>query len=412
MRKGTGIHRHAPVSPAPPAEPPRGRADTSNRKLPLCGTETAAGLLAEPGRRRRRGDAGCRPDPAPRRGSFTPSPGAAQTRTPGPAPAAARGSLLSPRVRRSGQGQARPRRGKGRRGLLQPRPCRAAPPLPFPVPPAGSAAGAIPAPPPGPFPRGGKPGREQPPQRSSPNSPRTGTGSASRRRPGDPRPPAYPSALRPSPLLRQAAGGISATSDLRSKCSPRRGRNRGKGERLLPPAPRQHKKPREAGGSASKAGGRLPPGTANVTVNTAVKFPLPSRSLSPWGSHYQREFIRAASRGQNGNTHSPDAPHRCEGQRRPSPLASRPSLPAEVPRPGAAYLPGPPSGTATGHFSDTYRFPQEQNLHGFKCTSVNLNGFARRALKEAGPDGHRRGLRCSEQCPCPQPCHPVPAGCP
>lgn len=147
-------------------------------------------------------------------------------------------------------------------------------------------------------------------------------------------------------------------------------------------------------------------------MNTAVKFPLPSRSLSPWGSHYQREFIRAASRGQSGNTHSPDAPHRCEGQRRPSPLASRPSLPAEVPRPGAAYLPGPPCGTATGHFSDTYRFPQEHNLHGFKFTSVNLHGFARRALKEARSDGHRRGLRCSEQCPRPQPCHPVPAGCP
>lgn len=150
MREGTGIHRHPPVYPAPPAEPPRGRADTSNRKLPLCDTETAARLLAEPGRRRRRGDAGCRPDPAPRRGSFTPSPGAAQTRTPGPAPAAARGSLPSPQVRRSGQRQARPRRGKGRRGLLQPCPCRAAPPLPFRVPPAGSAAGAIPAPPPAP----------------------------------------------------------------------------------------------------------------------------------------------------------------------------------------------------------------------------------------------------------------------
>lgn len=163
MRKGTGSHRHPPVYPAPPAELPRGTADTSDRKLPLCGTETAAGLLAGPERRRRRGAAGC---------SFTPSPGLhGSTRTPGPAPAAPRARSRPRQARRSGQRQARLRQGKGRRGLLQPRPCRAAPPLPFPVLLAGSAAGEIPAPPPVPSP-GGQPGagREQPP--SAP--PRTG----------------------------------------------------------------------------------------------------------------------------------------------------------------------------------------------------------------------------------------------
>lgn len=48
---------------------------------------------------------------------------------------------------------------------------------------------------------------------------------------------------RPSPLLRQAAGGIAPTSDLPSKRCPRRGKERGKGERLLPPPPRQEGSP-------------------------------------------------------------------------------------------------------------------------------------------------------------------------
>lgn len=143
MRKGTGTHRHPPVYRAPPAELPRGRADTSDRKLPPCDTETAAGLLED-----------C---------SFTPSPGLhGPTRTPGPAPAAPRGSLPSPAgpEERPAPGTAPPREGAagappalslpGGATASFPRPARwersgrdtCAAPRPLPGQPAGGRAGS------------------------------------------------------------------------------------------------------------------------------------------------------------------------------------------------------------------------------------------------------------------------------
>ncbi|XP_027749246.1 basic proline-rich protein-like [Empidonax traillii] len=190
-------HRHPPTHPAPPAELPPGRADTSNRKLPQK-YRTAARLPRSRGRRRRSGDAGCRPDPRPVAAVSHRDPGlhpGRRRQLPAASPVPGRyGGAVSARHHSA--------EGRGSGELLQPCPCRAAPPLPFPVPPGGSAAGEIPAPPSVPLPRGGKPGRKQPPERSSPDSPRTG--SASRLPPGAPPTPPYPSAGRPH---RSSSGG-------------------------------------------------------------------------------------------------------------------------------------------------------------------------------------------------------------
>lgn len=119
-------------------------------------------------------------------------------------------------------------------------------------------------------------------------------------------------------------------------------------------------------------------------MNTAVKFPLPSRSLSPWGSHYQREFIHCISGSERQRA-------RPRLQRPPSPRIPS-AAPRRAPAAGGGLSAERDGG---GHFPGTYRFPQEPNLHGFKFTCVNLNGFAGSARKEAGPGGYRRGVRCS-----------------
>lgn len=218
-------------------------------------------------RSRRRGDARCRPDPAPprctlclkpspfprclrgckdqqtrRRGRSTPAPAAGRARSAAPpaqgSPRPQRGSApQAGPAERPAPGTAPPRTGTVCVGVLLACPRRAAPPLPFLVPPAGRPTCTAPRRPPTflpPLPRGWKPGREQPPERSSPSAPRTGTGSTSYLPPTDPQgaPPdpwhplarglqCDPCAVRLSPLLYQAAGGIPPTSDLPFKVLPK-----------------------------------------------------------------------------------------------------------------------------------------------------------------------------------------------
>lgn len=225
-------------------------------------------------RSRRRGDARCRPDPAPprctlclkpspfprclrgckdqqtrRRGRSTPAPAAGRARSAAPpaqgSPRPQRGSApQAGPAERPAPGTAPPRTGTVCVGVLLACPRRAAPPLPFLVPPAGRPTCTAPRRPPTflpPLPRGWKPGREQPPERSSPSAPRTGTGSTSYL------PPTDPQGAPPDPW-HPLARGCSATpvpfashrSSIRrreeflppaifpSKCCPRRRRDRGR----------------------------------------------------------------------------------------------------------------------------------------------------------------------------------------
>lgn len=141
------------------------------------------------------------PSPLPR------CPRAVETSRPGEASAAPRlrdgrtARLASPRlprqVQRSGQRQAQPRRegeGGAAPALSLPGGAATSPPRPACWERGGRVTCAAPPPPPSlpspPLPRACKPGRELPPERSSPHAPRTGTISAAPG--GTPRPAASP----------------------------------------------------------------------------------------------------------------------------------------------------------------------------------------------------------------------------
>lgn len=175
-RSGAGCAK----APAATAE----RADTSRRKLPRCGTQAAARLRQS---RRRRGDAGCSPDPAPRQ--LLPEPGAHRAAHPHRLPRLLPGERPAPGTVPSRQGAA---------GAAPARSLPGGAAASFPVPPAGSAAGPIRAPP-RPLPRAG--GSRGPAGTTSPGSSRTGTGSS--RRP-------------PAPLTAPPSGGGRNRSRQRS----------------------------------------------------------------------------------------------------------------------------------------------------------------------------------------------------
>lgn len=185
----------------------------------------AARLLPESGRRRRRGDAGGRPDPAAAnrargctaphsRAGSSPSSGSARhgpaEGSSSPVPAGRCQRLLCPSCPRGAQRE---------RCRCRPGPARAGPRAP-------------PRTRPGPAPQ--PMGTTEQPQR-------------------------------PSPLLRQAAGAISPTSDLPSKCCLRRGKERGKGERLLPPPPRKEGSPSRP---PAHPGDRAPAEAINPALRT------------------------------------------------------------------------------------------------------------------------------------------------
>lgn len=171
---------------------------------------------------------------------------------------------------------------------------------------------------------------------------------------------------------------------------------------------RGHKKPREAGGLASKAGEQLPlrHRECNREQRAQISSSLPL-FVSPGKSLSKGIYSRCISGSKL--QHPPGPRH--EGQRAQPPRSPPPSLPRGR---GRLICPGPQCGTAMGHFADTYRFPQEPNLHELKFSLLNLNYFARRVLWGNGPDGFKGaaaapGRGAQRTIPIP---HPVPVPIP